>query len=95
MQGDWNPGIRRSGTVGTRAVILDKPETIEAMRRLAVYPGICHVRTPDGSSYAADVQVSESQTYKESGAIASFDIKITRVDPEGFDGIRRDLYELE
>lgn len=95
VQGDWNPGIRRSGTVGTRAVILDKPETIEAMRRLAVYPGICHVRTPDGSSYAADVQVSESQTYKESGAIASFDIKITRVDPEGFDGIRRDLYELE
>ena len=95
IQGDWNPGVKRSGSVTARAVPLDTPETIEAMRRLAVYPGICHVRTPDGSSYAADVQVSESRSYQVAGKIATFDIKITRVDPEGFDGIRRDLYELE
>jgi hypothetical protein len=95
IQGDWNPGVKRSGSVTARAVPLDTPETIEAMRRLAVYPGICHVRTPDGSSFAADVQVSESRSYQVAGKIATFDIKITRVDPEGFDGIRRDLYELE
>ena len=87
IQGDWNPGIKRSGTVAARSLVVDDEGTVEKMRRLAAYTGICHVRTADGSSYAADVQVSEKQSYQTSGKIAEFSMKITRVDPEEYDAV--------
>jgi hypothetical protein len=57
------------------------------MRRLATHTGICHVRTKDGSSYAADVQVSESYSMSDGHKLASFSLSITRVDPEELDGM--------
>ena len=66
---------------------------IQAMRRLAEYTGICHVRTVDGSSYAADVQVSETTGYNVAGKIATFDVSITRIDPEEYDGVTLSAWE--
>ena len=60
---------------------------IQQLRRLADYPGICHVRTRDGSSYAADVQVSETRDMGQDVIRSEFTLSITRVDPEGFDGL--------
>jgi hypothetical protein len=34
-----------------------------AMRDLAGFAGVAHVRTPDGSSLTADVQINEEQSY--------------------------------
>ena len=84
IQGDWNPAVSRTGSIETVTINIRDPETVLALRRLAVHPGICHVRTPDGSSFSADVQVSES---RENGVLASFTLTITRVDPEGLDGL--------
>lgn len=85
--GDWNPGVKRRLSASTDYHVSgDNDETIQTMRRLADYPGICHVRTPDGSSFAADVQVSENWQYSREG-IPSFNLTITRVDTEGFDGV--------
>jgi len=86
VQGDWNPAVHRTGTL-SGVVVTDNAETISSMRQLAAYAGICHVRTVEGSSYAADVQVSEKRSYQEAGKLATFDLKITKVDPEGFDGM--------
>jgi hypothetical protein len=86
VQGDWNPAVSRSGTLSA-VVLADDTDTIEAFRRLAVYAGICHVRTKDGSSYAADVQVAESYAQDTAHKIAAFDLTITRVDSEDFDGL--------
>ena len=86
VQGDWNPAVSRTGSISAVAVT-DDIETIEAMRRLAVYPGICHVRTKDGSSYAADVQVSESHKQGNGHRIVEFSLSITRVDAEVYDGL--------
>jgi hypothetical protein len=47
------------------------------------------VRTKDGSSFAADVQVTEDYKQNNNQRYASFTLKITRVDPEGFDGMTR------
>lgn len=93
IQGDWNPAVKRSGSVSARSLVIDDERTIEKMRRLAAYAGICHVRTADGSSYAADVQVSEKQTYQTSGKIAEFDMSITRVDPEAYDAVALSEWE--
>lgn len=83
IQGDWNRGTTMDGSVGTVTLKSDD-DRIEVLRELAVYPGICHVRTPDGASYAADVQVKQSGDY--SSGLASFDLTIHRVDPEGNEG---------
>jgi hypothetical protein len=87
IQGDWNPAVSRSSSVNAVTVTATDSETIEAMRRLATWPGICHVRTKDGSSYAADVQVSEDYKVSEGHKLASFKLKITRVDQEEYDGM--------
>lgn len=87
VQGDWNPAVSRKSTIGSVSVTLTDDATIEKMRRLAVYPGICHVRTPDGSSFSADIQVSEERSHSTAGKIASFNLNITRVDAETLDGL--------
>lgn len=87
IQGDWNPAVRRISSVSSCSITLTDEETIKDMRRLAVYTGVCHVRTPDGSSYAADVQVSETWSHDRGFLIAEFALEITRVDSDGMDGM--------
>ena len=87
IQGDWNPGVKRSGSVTGMIAVDAESDTVEALRRLATYAGICHVRTKDGSNFAADVQVSEDLAQKNAHKIASFGLKITRVDSEALDGM--------
>ena len=67
VQGDWNLAVHRSTSVNADAVVTDDPDLIASMRRLAAYPGICHVRTVDGSSFAANVTVGESRSYEKAG----------------------------
>lgn len=87
VQGDWNPAISRSSTVNTVFINTYDPDAIRTLRALASYPGICHVRTKDGSSYAADVQVGDEISYDKAGKVVSASLTITRVDPEGYDGM--------
>lgn len=84
--GDWNAAVSRSGSIDT--VLLRNDARIAVIRDLAVWNGICHVRTPDGSSYSANVTVSESASY--STKAVNFSFSINRVDPEGYDAIEED-----
>lgn len=92
IQGDWNPAVSRSGSFST-VILASDLETIEAMRRLAAHAGICHVRTKDGSSYAADVQVSEDRKQQTAHKVVSFSLSITRVDTEEYDGMTLSEWE--
>lgn len=83
--GDWNPGITRSLSVSTD-VVIDRDDTAEQMRRLATYSGICNIRTPDGSSFHADVQVQEKRSYSGKG-VAEFSLTVSQVDGEALDGM--------
>lgn len=83
VQGDWNPAVQRKTTVNTIAVGVEDTERIRNLRRLAVYTGICHIRTPEGSSFAADIQVSEAM---KNSKLAEFTLSITRLDPQELDG---------
>ena len=86
VQGDWNKGYSRSSTVDAVTVVSSDPETIAAVRRLAVHDGICHIRTKDGSSYPCDIQVSDSMSYSTAGKVYEFSLKITRTESEELDG---------
>lgn len=93
IQGDWNPAVERTGSVSSVGVVADEYGSeedhalIESIRRLAIYPGICHVRTPDGSSYAANVDVTEDREEKMINQLAQYTLTITKVDTESTDGM--------
>lgn len=100
IQGDWNPGVSRTGSVSTVGIVDAGTEyedehdgTIEAVRRLANYAGICHVRTPDGSSFSANINVSEDREEKMVNKLAKYSLEITRVDAEQLDGITYELWQ--
>lgn len=87
VQGDWNPATERTSRLNAVSVVFDTPDDISAMRRLADYAGICHVRTPEGSSYAANVDVSEDYEERMINQLAKFSISITAVDSYSEDGM--------
>ena len=87
VKGDWDAGVVRTSTISTVAFTEYNADVIEGLRRLAEYTGICHVRTLDGSSYSADLQVQEDRDHDDYGVKASFSISGTRVDPEEPDGL--------
>lgn len=80
IQGDWNPSVSRTGDISGVAVLATDQDTIESLRRLAVYAGVCHVRTRDGSSFDANVDVSENRGHEPGDLVAEFTLSITRVD---------------
>lgn len=92
IQGDWNPGATRKTTINAQAAA-DDLDLRETLRALAQHTGICHVRTHDGSSYAADVQVGDTYSYGTAGKIVSYSLTITRVDPEGYEGMTLEEWE--
>lgn len=73
----WNPGVNRTAKYASELVRLDNQADIEAARQLARYPGAVFVRTPDGSAFAADVQVNELST---SGVIQVVSLSITEIE---------------
>ena len=61
----YNQGIRRTAQLATSVLRLDDADTIAAVKELAHFVGPAFVRTPDGSAYEADVQVSDlTPTYE-------------------------------
>lgn len=100
--GDWNSGVERKLSANSKYVkdiskVIDQDKEnildakfVDKIRRLANHAGICHVRTIDGSSITADIQVSEDNNSNEETLSYSFDI--SEVESEELDGI---LYEEE
>ena len=62
-------------------------DEIRQMRRLATYPGLCHIRTYDGSNFDCNIEVSESRSHDKGGYVVNYSMKITRVDPQRHDGL--------
>lgn len=92
VQGDWNSAVSRTSDISAVSVIATDQETIEAMRRLAVYSGVCHIRTRDGSSFDANIDVSESRGHEPGDLVASFSLSVTKVDTETMPGMPYDQW---
>lgn len=98
-QGDYNVGTNRTGTLSTDIQTTDI-ETIEKIRYLASYEGLCHIRTKDGSNYVGDVEVNENIPYTpyydndgKFSKMASYSFAITKVDSPGLDGMTLEDWE--
>ena len=86
IQGDWTAGVSRTGSI--ESVILPSldPDTFKALRNVAEYNGICHVRTCDGSVMTANVELEEDMSCEKAGKIENIKLSFTRVDPVELDG---------
>lgn len=75
----WNSNIDRTGSLSSDLIRLKQQEDVLSARALARYPGAVFVRTPDGSAYEADVQVSNMSTdgLLESIAVDATEIGLT------------------
>lgn len=92
VQGDWNPSVSRTASVSGVAILATDHETIESIRRLAVYSGVCHIRTRDGSSFDANIDVTESRGYEPTDLFTNFVLSVTRVDSDAPAGIPYDQW---
>lgn len=90
VRGDWNAAVKRNTSVKANTIVSEDIDTISALRKLAEYRGVCHIRTPEGSSFDADIQVRESREEKMVNKKATFDLTVSRIEPTGLDGM---LYE--
>lgn len=99
IQGDWNPAVVRTGTINSVGIVtLDEGtdedhNIIEVMRELAIYPGVCNVRTPDGSNYAANINVTEDREEKWVSKLAKYTLDITRVDNQSYDAMPYSVWQ--
>ena len=85
VQGDWNPAVTRDMSANT-VVLRGRDLDIQlSMRDLAGYAGEAHIRTPDGSSLTADIQVNETYSYQNKRV--TYTLAIKAVDPQGLDGM--------
>ena len=80
VQGDWNPSVVRSGTINGTIPIGYESETLYGLHLLADYPGICHVRTPDGSNFYGDIQVKDDREEKWVNKLSKISLNYTKVD---------------
>lgn len=79
VRGDWNPAVTRDLTAETVVIRGDELDKQLAMRDLAGYAGIAHIRTPDGSSLTCDIQIDESQAYNTKKI--SYTLTVLAIDP--------------
>lgn len=75
IHGDWNPAVTRDLSANTVIVRGDDLDRQLAMRDLAGYAGVAHIRTPDGSSLTADIQITENQSFDTKKVSYSLTIK--------------------
>lgn len=80
IQGDWNPGVNRTGSINGHVPVGHEPETVYMMRKLADFAGVCHVRTPEGSNFYADVQVKDDREEKWVNKISKISLTYTKID---------------
>lgn len=90
VQGDWNPAIERDTSATTVIPVEVEPNQIESLRRLANFAGVCHIRTPDGSSFNADIQVRDDREEKWVSRLSRVSLTVARVDATGFEGMTYD-----
>lgn len=94
ITGDWRKAVKTTSSVKTAKVTVEDQESMQTIRRLATHPGICHIRTVDGSSYACDIAVSVDRQYDHETVRATYNLDITKVDTEELDGMTYAEWEM-
>ena len=93
-EGDYLEGVDRSGSISSVLVTELDVDDIRNLRRLANFSGLAHIRSKEGSSYSANVNVSgESTSYTSAGKVRSVDLSIEACKAPRLDGLTQAEWE--
>ncbi len=84
--GDFGKAVKGSFSIDT-VIMTEDVDLIKTLARLADYAGPVHVRTKDGYSYWANVEVHKELGVQTGHKIASFSFKAKRIDQGEPDGV--------
>lgn len=90
IQGDWNPGVQRTGTINGVIPVEYEEETVYGIRMLADYAGVCHIRTPEGSNFYGDIQVKDDREEKMVNRLQKVSLSYTKID-----SVEEEIEEIE
>lgn len=82
VDGYWNQNIVRTAKLSTDVIKLDQKLEIDMARALARYAGAVFVRTPEGTAYEADVQVSDMSASNKHLMAIAIDVQETGLTKE-------------
>lgn len=85
--GDWTAGTTREGSIDAVTVPMIDGTPFEALRDLAQWDSICHVRTIDGSVMTANIDLKDDFDSDTAGKIQNVSLDFTRVDPVELDAM--------
>lgn len=87
-EGDWLEGVQRNGSIQSVKITELDTDDIQTLRRLATYSGPAHIRSKDGSSYSANVNVSnEGMGYTSAGKVRALSLNIEATRRAELDGL--------
>ena len=93
-EGDWLEGVSRKGNAKSVLITEEDTDDIKTLRKLATYSGPAHIRSKDGSSYTANVDVSnESMTHSDGGQLRSITLSIQATRRAVLDGLPQAQWE--
>ena len=78
VNGYWNEGIERKGSLGTETIKVIQRSDIDMTRQIARYTGPVFVRTKEGTAFEGDVQITDLATKNK--AMMTIAIDATEID---------------
>lgn len=82
VDGYWNQNIARTSKLSTDVIKIDQKLDIDMARALARYAGSVFIRTPEGSAYEGDVQVSDMSANNKHMMAIAIDVQETGLTKE-------------
>lgn len=93
QRGYWLDGVNRNGNVTSVMLTDEDVEDRYSLRLLADYVGAAHIRTADGSSFWANINVSTSAGHNEAGKPEALTLSYIKTDMADLDGMTQAEWE--
>jgi len=92
-EGDYLEGVDRSGDIKAVQLTDLEVDDIKNLRRLAHYQGLAHIRSKEGSSYSANVNVQDSTDHSSSRMYNELTLSIEACKAPRLDGLTQAEWE--
>ena len=92
-EGDFLEGVGRLGSMSAVQITEKDVDDIRNLRRLAKYSGLAHIRSKDGSSYWANVNVQDNLDHMSCRLYNSLTLSIEACEQQSLDGLTKAEWE--
>lgn len=86
VQGYFGKAVKRKSNIKA-SLVTDDADAIRTLALLCDYAGPAHIRTRDGSSYWANINVQRTLVQATAHKVWEYTFNAQRFDPEGYDGV--------